>query len=369
MSRLWELLARKYNNDLSRDEEEELERLLGEQKDIPDVNEILTKPAGLDVKKLTSIMDEARSREWIARRLADKRAVEEAQRQASVTGVFADPVRPWYKRQGFLWAAITAGLLAGGGWLYRSMQPTAAQEDKPSLVATSLSKTRILLPDGTQVVLNKNSKLSYNKDFGHSKREIALVGEAYFDVARNESVPLSVQAGPVRITVLGTAFNVRAYTGDSIVEAALIRGSIEVSSTNDPGRTILMRPYEKIVFSRAAAVPVVGTPVATRDKPEPSLVKLDRIRPNAADSSINEIVWTQDRLVFHKEPFQSVAWKMERWYGVKINFGDAASEKLLITGSLEKENLREALDALRQITPFDYDVTGSAVIIRKRENY
>lgn len=364
MSRLWELLARKYNNDLSKEEEEELNRLLGEQKDALDVSEILTKPGGLEVKKLTSIMDEARSREWITRRMAEKRAA-----VVETTGVFKDPVRPLYKRQGFLWAAIAAGALLGGAWLYQAARPGATPEDKPSQVATSLSKTRILLPDGTQVVLNKNSKLSYNKDFGHTKREIALVGEAYFDVAKNESVPLFVQAGPVRIAVLGTAFDVRAYTGDSIVETSLIRGSIEVSSANDPGRTILMRPYEKIVFSRIPAPAMAQTSVAGKDKPEPSLVKLDRIRPNAADSSINEIVWTQDRLVFQREPFQSVAWKMERWYGVKINFGDAATEKLLITGSLEKENLREALDALRQITPFDYDVNGSVVTIRKRENY
>lgn len=366
MSRLWELLARKYNNDLSTEEEEELNRLLGEQKDALDVNEILTNPGGLEVKKLTSIMDEARSREWIARRMAERRVT-----MVETADVFADPVRPWYKRQGFLWAAITAGVLLGGAWLYQAARPGAAPEDKPSQVATSQSKTRILLPDGTQVVLNKNSKLSYNKDFGHTKREIALVGEAYFDVAKNESVPLFVQAGPVRIAVLGTAFDVRAYTGDSIVETSLIKGSIEVSSANDPGRTILMRPYEKIVFSRSrtAAAPPTETSATEKDKPEPSLVKLDRIRPNAADSSINEIVWTQDRLVFQREPFQSVAWKMERWYGVKINFGDAASEKLLITGSLEKENLREALDALRQITPFDYDVIGSVVTIHKRENY
>src|ERR1700744_4321584 len=110
MSRLWELLARKYNDNLSTEEEEELERLLGEHKEALDVNEILTRPGELEVRKLTSVMDEARSREWIARGLADKRVVEEVKQRAEAD-IFGEPVRPWYQRQAFLWAAVIAGFL------------------------------------------------------------------------------------------------------------------------------------------------------------------------------------------------------------------------------------------------------------------
>ncbi|TDX00865.1 FecR family protein [Dinghuibacter silviterrae] len=351
LARLWELLARKYNDGLSGPEQEELDQLLSEHRDALELNEILTRSEDLGVKKLTTAMDEARSREWIASRI-EKKETEPVD--------FGMPVRPLYKRQGFVWAMVIGIFIGAGFWLYRISRPGTPPAEKPNQVATSLSKTRITLPDGTFVVLNKNSQISYNRDFGVRQREITLTGEAYFDVARNESVPLVVKAGPVHITVLGTAFNVRAYAADSTIETSLIRGSIEVSSSGDPGRTILMRPYEKIVFSKA---PAANTRKA---KEEPSFVMLDRIKPNTADSSINEIVWTQDRLVFQKEPFQSVAWKMERWYGVKINFSDTGSRNLLITGSLEKENLAEALNALQQLSPFDYTVDRGVVTISKR---
>lgn len=343
--------------------------MLLQHRDALELNEILTRSGDLEVKRLTTALDEARSREWIARRLVDRREAADRRDtfgEEAPADPFGEPVRPLYKRQGFLWAAVVCVCLAGGGWLYKVGRPGAPGAEKPNQVATSSSKTRITLPDGTSVVLNKNSKIAYNKDFGQGKREITLTGEAYFDVARNESVPLVVSAGPVRITVLGTAFNVRAYTADSTIETSLIRGSIEVSSSNDPGRTILMRPYEKIIFSRTAPA---APPKADKGPALPSFLMLDRIKPNAADSSINEIVWTQDKLVFQKERFQSVAWKMERWYGVKINFKDEAAERLLITGSLERENLMEALDALQQITPFDYSIEHNVVTIRKRENY
>src|SRR5262249_12702028 len=153
---------------------------------------------------------------------------------------------------------------------------------------------------------------------------------------------------PVKIRVMGTAFNVRAYVQDSIIETSLIRGSIEVSSSDDPERTIRMRPNEKIIFGRDN-IPPPSSPDAKNvqtHKPAQTFVQMNRIQPNPIDSTINEIVWVQDKLVFSKEPFYSLAQKMERWYQVRIQFKDKISQQLSLTGSLEKESLTEALDAL-----------------------
>jgi ferric-dicitrate binding protein FerR (iron transport regulator) len=363
LARLWELLARKYNDDLSAVEQEELDQLLRQHQDALGLNEIMTRSADLEVRRTTTAMEEARSREWIARKMADIK-----DEPAPLPDPFGEPSRPWHRRPGFVWAIALVVFLGAGAWLYLASRPAEQPVAKPGEVATSLSKTRVTLPDGTSVILNKQSRISYNKNFGVTKRDIVLTGEAYFEVARNESMPLVVTAGPVKITVLGTAFNVRAYTGDSTIETSLIRGSIEVSSTNDPDRTILMRPLEKIVFSRAP-VPTVAEASGKPDKVAPSFLMLDRIKPNVSDSSINEIVWVQDKLVFQREPFSSVARKMERWYRVKINFKDQAASVLPITGSLEKENLMEALEALQIVTPFDYSIENNVVTIRKRDTH
>jgi len=254
-------------------------------------------------------------------------------------------------------------------WIYQRGGGTAGQGTQNE-VATSMSKSRVQLPDGSTVVLNRQSKLVYNKDFGVSRREIILTGEAYFDIAKNEAVPLTVVAGPVRIRVMGTAFNVRAYVRDSTIETSLIRGSIEVSSSDDPERTIRMRPNEKIIFGRGDAPPPSpsGANNVQQRKPAQTFVQMNRIQPNPIDSTINEIVWVQDKLVFSKEPFYSLAQKMERWYQVKIRFKDKISAQLSLTGSLEKESLTEALDALQQLTPFNYQIDSGVVTVSKKIN-
>jgi ferric-dicitrate binding protein FerR (iron transport regulator) len=244
-------------------------------------------------------------------------------------------------------------------------QPLAAGE-----VSTSKSKTRIRLPDGSVVILNKQSKLVYNKDFGINKRDITLTGEAFFDIAKNDNVPLTVTAGTVKIVVMGTAFNVRAYADDSTIETSLIRGSIEVSSSDVPDRVIRMRPNEKLTFGKEPPPAAVAAP-AKRPllrRPAQNYLVMNKIKLNPIDGTINEIVWVQDKLVFSKEPFYSVAEKMERWFQVKIRFRDKISEQLTMTGSLEKENLVEALEALRLLTPFNYQIDNGIVTISKKTN-
>jgi ferric-dicitrate binding protein FerR (iron transport regulator) len=377
-SRLWELLARKHNNELSGDEQEELDQLLRQHRDVFELNETFSRLKDMEVRKLTTPADEEKSRQSIAARIAalpkdhPEPAVEEELppdlQGSSAAEDFPPPSR--IHKKVIAWAAVCCCLVIGGLWFYRQGIRQLPGTNKQSEVATSLSKSRVQLPDGSVVVLNRHSKLIYNKDFGVTKREIALTGEAFFDISKNETVPLTVVAGAVRIRVMGTAFNVRAYTDDSTIETSLIRGSIEVSSTDDPGRPIRMRPNEKIVFGKdPSPLPLAGDarPLAPR-KPSQIFVQMNRIKPNPIDSTINEIVWVQDKLVFGKEPFYSVAQKMERWFQVRIKFRDKISEQLTLTGSLEKESLTEALDALQQLTPFNYEIDGGIVTISKKIN-
>src|SRR5258705_4020135 len=76
------------------------------------------------------------------------------------------------------------------------------------------SKSKIELPDGTQVWLNADSKLRYSQDFMGAYREVQLTGEAYFDVAKDKSRPFIIHTGPIDIRVVGTSFNVRAYPNE-----------------------------------------------------------------------------------------------------------------------------------------------------------
>jgi ferric-dicitrate binding protein FerR (iron transport regulator) len=385
-SRLWELLARKHNNELSGDEQEELDQLLRLHQDVFEMNETFSRLKDMEVRKLTTPADEEKSRQSIAARIAalppvrseeirpdasteeELQPVQPDQQDSSAEEDFPPPSR--VHKKVIAWAALCCCLVVSAVWVLRLKNPSHPIGNKQSEVATSLSKSRVQLPDGSIVMLNRHSKLAYNKDFGVTKREISLTGEAFFDISKNEAVPLTVIAGAVRIRVMGTAFNVRAYTDDSTIETSLIRGSIEVSSADDPERPIRMRPNEKIVFGKdPSPLPSSGDvrPLAPR-KPAQTFVQMNRIKPNPIDSTINEIVWVQDKLIFSKEPFYSVAQKMERWFQVRMKFKDKISEQLSLTGSLEKESLTEALDALQQLTPFNYEIDNGVVTISKKIN-
>jgi len=372
-------LSRKHNNELTPEEQEELEQLLRDHRDVFELNETFSRLKDMPVQPLTTLADEERSRLAIATRLAaaqlegwDNEAAEASPSRQKET-VEAPPARSGTRIRPLLWVAACCLLVIAGIWFYRQQFGGSGGPGAPGKqneVATSTSKSRVQLPDGSTVILNRKSKLVYNKDFGVSKREISLTGEAYFDIAKNESVPLTVIAGPVRIRVMGTAFNVRAYIQDSTIETSLIRGSIEVSSSDDPERAIRMRPNEKIIFGKDN-IPPPSSPDAKSvqtHKPAQTFVQMNRIQPNPIDSSINEIVWVQDKLVFSKEPFYSLAQKMERWYQVKFRFKDKISQQLSLTGSLEKENLTEALEALQTLTPFNYQIDSGIVTISKKIN-
>lgn len=111
--------------------------------------------------------------------------------------------------------------------------------------------TNIQLPDGSTVVLNAGSKLTYKNIFDARHREITLSGEAFFDIVKDPAHPFIITTPTIKIRVLGTRFNVRSYPGDKTSEAALIRGIIELTVLKNPDRQIILKPSEKLtVFNQ-----------------------------------------------------------------------------------------------------------------------
>ncbi len=109
------------------------------------------------------------------------------------------------------------------------MQVSGRSAHADNVVATRKgSKTNLVLPDGTKVWVNADSRLSYGKNFGNQLREVYLEGEAYFDVAEDKRKPFIVHTNNIDVKVLGTAFNVRAYGNEVNTQTTLLRGSVEV---------------------------------------------------------------------------------------------------------------------------------------------
>jgi len=136
--------------------------------------------------------------------------------------------------------AAAVFLMAVATFIFIYQKPSSkntALKNISAVVTKPLSKQNFYLPDGTHVWLHGNSKITYNKNsFDKELREVNLIGEAFFDVTKNPKMPFVIHAGVVNITVKGTAFNVKAYPGEKNIETTLLRGLIEITTTQNPNK-------------------------------------------------------------------------------------------------------------------------------------
>ncbi|HMH24476.1 MAG TPA: FecR domain-containing protein [Puia sp.] len=228
------------------------------------------------------------------------------------------------------------------------------------------SRTHVVLPDGSIVWLNAGSKITYDKNFGATHREVNLTGEGFFDVARNAGMPFVIHTARIDVKVLGTRFNVKSYPTDRTTETTLIHGSIEVSIKDRPSEKIILKPNEKLVVSNDDST--LHRTNHTHHTPaiEESLVSIRKPTYEANTGAIIETSWVDNKLIFQDEEFGDLARQMERWYGVSIRFENPAQQKLRFTGSFQKETIQQALEALQltdPLNPFNYTIHENQITI------
>ena len=200
-------------------------------------------------------------------------------------------------------------------------------------------KAEITLPDGSQVLLNSGSTLTYNTDFNRKNRKVQLEGQAFFDVTKDTQNPFTVSVGNVNVNVHGTAFDVNGYKQDSSIEVALLRG--RVSITSDKGKLLAnMQPDQKAIIDK-------------RDFSKSKLIACD---------AETEGVWRYNKLKIENEPMDALLHKMERWYGVRIRLSGTPGEKHYWL-TIKTESLTEMLEVINKITPINYTINGEEVNI------
>lgn len=254
-------------------------------------------------------------------------------------------------------------LITGGGWWWRSLQVKALPQK--SIVSTKNGcKSTIELPDGTQVWLNAGSRIKYDENYGKENRELTLTGEAYFDVVHDAKRPFILHTGKMDIKVLGTAFNVKAYPGDGITEAALIRGSIEVTFPDRPQEKLILKPRDKIsIVNKKTDTTKSTARVSYATGEERPSIMVSSIQYAPADSAIIETAWVNNRLIFRRKTFEELSKDIERWFNVTIQVKDTAILSKQFTGTFSNESIADALDALSLSYPFHYKLNRSANIV------
>jgi len=201
-----------------------------------------------------------------------------------------------------------------------------------NIINTVTSKggnSNIILPDGSKVVLNSDSKLSYPKIFNDSIRNVTLIGEAFFDIKHDSKKPFIVDANEIKIKVLGTTFNVKSYSKDEKIETTLITGKVEL--IKDDETPVILAPSQKAVFYK------------TQNK-----LKIEEV------NSSNVVAWREGKLVFKNTSMKEVVIDLERKYNVKFIIN---SKKLLeyeYTGTFDNLSINEVLELLIISSPISY---------------
>lgn len=272
------------------------------------------------------------------------------------------------KRPLFIIGAVTALLAAAGSWylyLHQNNKPNAITQES-QLFTLNGSKTKAVLPDGTIVWLNGGSRILYKQSWkGEKNREVTLIGEAFFDVAKEPSQPFIIHTNNIEVRVLGTSFNIKAYPDDQTTETSLVSGAVEILIKGEQQRIVLMPSQKLIIPNKEYINTTTATITDAGSKKITPLYQVEPLTVNPVDSLVAETAWRDNYLVFENDGFSEIAAKLERWFGVKIHFDDKHLLQYRFTGKFEKETVTEILDALQFTTPFHYKVEEQEIFINQ----
>ncbi len=247
------------------------------------------------------------------------------------------------------WLSVAAAVLifAGLAAFFMFNRPKANNNNKLAAVrAAKKSEPAInkyvTLMDGTRVLIHAGSKLLVGRNFsGQGNREVTLAGEAYFDVKHNSRRKFIIHIGDINVTVLGTAFNIKAYPTDRSVAVTVTRGRVKVEK-NDRLLAILV-PNEQLI---AAAIGDV---------------------PKATEHQViaqQFLQWAGADMIFDGTSFGELADRLNKRYDVHITFGNPNLSTCPITGSFSGiESLKEVLEVVSATRGTTYKIKGNEIKI------
>lgn len=252
----------------------------------------------------------------------------------------------------FSWAAAAAvvliGLLVIFSQRYRhpeQLQVTAALKDehRPVEQITSTDEHRqVRLPDGSIVILNRKSILTFSGGFSDRKREVTLRGEGYFDIKHDASRPFIVHTGKIKTTVLGTAFNISAYDQDQRVIVSVTRGKVMVQ---DEQKTLgVLVPDQQIVFNK--------------------------VQNNAVLAKVQAkqvVEWQEKDLFFDDVTMLEAAEILSKRFNIKISFVNEDTKPCRFTATfLKGEKLDEILQIITAFNHAEYKLKSGEILISGR---
>jgi transmembrane sensor len=250
---------------------------------------------------------------------------------------------PMLKR-GLAAAVVVTVLGCIGLWYFTGKNAntaTAALLEKHNARGT---KSTIVLPDGSKIWLNADSKIEYPASFAGHLREVYLSGEAFFDVVKDAQRPFIIHLTKGTVRVLGTSFNIRAYANEKLIETSVATGRVafipDRSTAIQQPDTIYITPNNKVRYTLHDNQVKVEPTAAAEDK-----------------------AWTEGRLIFKAITLEEIATALERNFGKKVVFVDEEPKHYRLTGAFENNSLEDILFYLSKTKHFNYTITNSELLI------
>lgn len=238
-------------------------------------------------------------------------------------------------------AVIILIILLAGFYIYKQ------QSVQMIIVETANNEQKVQeLPDGTTVLLNSDSKLTYSKQFGKIDREVTLEGEAFFTAVSDDEKPFLVQAGVLSIKASGSKFNVCAYPNNDKMIVATRSGCmiVNIQKLREDGIKYILSPNNQVIF----------------DQTDHSV---------SVDTVINPIEhWKEGELLFEDATFNDVIKTLERRFDISIDYDKKEiPNKWYTVQFVHNETLEEILDVLKKMAGnFEYQRKGDRITLKKK---
>lgn len=233
------------------------------------------------------------------------------------------------------------------GQLAFDKQPKGAQTDSGTPKYNTIStpkggQYRVILPDGTKVWLNAISSIRFPSYFSAGERRVEITGEAYFEVSKNKQMPFRVISGQQVLEVLGTKFNINAYTNEPQINTTLAEGSIRLNRINTSESSIL-KPGEQAQLKTGNS----------------------RLAAKIVAADLDEaLAWKNDAFVFNDMPITEIMQQIERWYDVELVYSGAKPD-LRFTGIIPRNsNLSTFLRVLEGSGGLKFGIEHKKVFIQ-----
>jgi transmembrane sensor len=192
---------------------------------------------------------------------------------------------------------------------------------------------RLLLPDGTEVWLNAASSIRYPASFAGNERRVTITGEAYFDVAKNKSKPFFVDIdGKAFVEVLGTSFNINAYSDEPVINTALLEGTVRMMALTNPQK-------------RTQSDKTEPSNIVLRPGQQASIDKSGIMKVDQAERSI-VMAWREGVFRYNYTDFDVVLRQLSRWYDIDVQYEKGIPDQKF-TGEIRRDyTLSQALSIL-----------------------